>query len=65
MRDLSDIESKNILEIEKKEAVIAEFASDDLNFLDSNLLTMSSEELNDFFHKTFVEKTSSTVSDSQ
>ena len=65
LRDLNDIESKNILEIEEKKAMIAEFASDDLNFLDSNLLIMFSEELNDFFRKTFVEKTFSTVFDSQ
>ena len=45
--------------------MIAEFAFDDLNFLDFNLLTMSFEEFNDFFRKTFVEKTSSTVFDSQ
>ena len=65
LRDLGDIESKNILKIEEKKAVIAEFAFDDLKFLDLNLLAMSSEELNDFFHKILVEKTSSTVFGSQ
>ena len=65
MRDLNDTESKNILKIKEKKAVIAESASDDLNFLDSNLLTMSFEELNDFFRKTLAEKTSSTVFGSQ
>ena len=65
MRDLNDMELNNILKIEKKKAIIAKSAFNDLNFLDLNFLTMSSEELNDFFREILVKKISLTVSDSQ